>query len=646
MKKKTGLKAIIIAALLGGTIMFLFGCGKKNGFGFLNNTKTPSSGTLGDNSTWTYDKHKKTLFIDGKGDMDAPKFPWNDIKIEKVVFSDDITSISRSCFYGHHELTGELKLPKSLKKIEDFAFYGCGFKGDLVIPEGVEEIGSYAFRDCEGFDGTLTLPSTLKTIGDETFGNCSNFTGELKLPDKLEHLGRTAFSHCSGFTGDLILPDSLTFIGDYTFNECSGLDGRLHISTGLTTIPASCFCYCENLKGDLFIPDSVTSVEGQAFVGCKSFDGTLTIPDGITKIEKYSFSHCENLKGEIKIPSGVEIIDDSAFSGCEKFTSVSIPEGVGYICEGAFLSCKGLSGELKLPSTLKVIGSNAFAMCTGLTGTLKIPENVTELGYSAFSSCKGVSRIELPDSLLSIGTYAFYDCTGLKGELTIPGSVTYVGEGAFMNVDAASVRFGSNIRSIGEQAFYGCNSLKKVSFAGDIPDYYDLTEKHPSFPEGCMIETVPGAKKRTDEWAKYRSDRDNGIAGQSGGESESDDGAEKEVPYYWTDSLSGTYRGSGEFADVTIEFGDNEAIIKVNDRDFDTAVFDADANSEDEIIYTEGLYIRDGHITNLRHGRAYGHADVVVAEAELSDGTVKDVIFYDGSPESVYIGVMLAADEN
>ena len=96
---------------------------------------------------------------------------------------------------------------------------------------------------------------------------------------------------------------------------------------------------------------------------------------------------------------------------------------------------------------------------------------------------------------------------------------------------------------------------------------------------------------------------------------------------------------------MTIEFGRSEAIVKVNDRDFDSAVFEADPNSDEEIIYTEGLYIREGHITNLRHGRAYGSVDAVVAEAELSDGTVKDVIFYDGSPESVYILLTLAADE-
>ena len=90
-----------------------------------------------------------------------------------------------------------------------------GPSGDVVIPEGVVEIGKDAFREGEtkvpcstlrrGFDyktfrdeGSLkkvAFPSSLLKIGDSAFQGCTALT-KIELPDRLEEIGALAFFAC------------------------------------------------------------------------------------------------------------------------------------------------------------------------------------------------------------------------------------------------------------------------------------------------------------------------------------------------------------------------------------------------------------------------------------------------------------------
>ena len=218
IKKTRRFDCVLLA--LGVVLMGFFGtgssCGNKKEKPVASPAavlaKTSSSvtrGECGESITWEYDSKTKTLTITGSGEMKTKEqFPWSDIKIKKVVFDGNITSICKNCFYSHHELSGPLLLPKSLRKIEEFAFYGCdGLTGDLLLPEGLEVIGDYAFTNCGSLDGKLLLPKTLKSIGREAFSKCGKLSGELVLPDGLETIGQSAFFECKSFTGSLVLPD-------------------------------------------------------------------------------------------------------------------------------------------------------------------------------------------------------------------------------------------------------------------------------------------------------------------------------------------------------------------------------------------------------------------------------------------------------
>ena len=52
-----------------------------------------------------------------------------------------------------------LTIPSKIKSIPYRCFEGCNFSGDLIIPEGIVEIGEYAFYNAGSFK-SLSLPNS------------------------------------------------------------------------------------------------------------------------------------------------------------------------------------------------------------------------------------------------------------------------------------------------------------------------------------------------------------------------------------------------------------------------------------------------------------------------------------------------------
>ena len=87
------------------------------------------------------------------------------------------------------------------------------------IPEGVESIRSKAFYKCSDLK-EIKLPSTLKTIEEKAFFLCD--PKEIILPDGLETIGKDAFGFCSSLK-EVTVPASVTRIDDYAFYSCTSL---------------------------------------------------------------------------------------------------------------------------------------------------------------------------------------------------------------------------------------------------------------------------------------------------------------------------------------------------------------------------------------------------------------------------------------
>jgi len=285
---------------------------------------------------------------------------------------------------------------------------------NLVIPNGITEIGGLAFYGCKGLT-SITIPNSVTSIGNSAFHGCSALTS-VTIPNSVTSIGNSAFCGCKGLTS-ITIPNSVTSIGSSAFNSCYRLTS-ITIPNSVTSIESSTFSGCSGLTS-VTIPNSVTSIGGYAFSGCSDLT-SITIPNSVMEIGDYTFENCDDLTS-ITIPNSVTSIGNSAFYGCYGLTSITIPNSVTNIGRSAFYGCSGLT-FVNMGNSVTGIGKETFEYCSGLT-SITIPNSVTSIGNSAFYGCSALTSISIGNSVTSIGKRAFSDClalTSITCEATTP----------------------------------------------------------------------------------------------------------------------------------------------------------------------------------------------------------------------------------
>ncbi len=329
--------------------------------------------------------------------------------------------IPGSALSGKETLTN-LVLPDRLKYIQadpgerGGAFSDCfNLSGSLIIPEGVEVIGPAAFRSCTSLTGTLSLPSTLKRIGsytgytsywDAVFSEC-NFTCEIILPDGLEEIGKGAFNNCRNLYGSLRLPEKLKLLGEGAFAGCENLSGNLEIPQGVTFIPSDCFNGCW-FGGTLTLHNGITAIGSNAFANC-GFRGELNLPKNLEVISSSVFYN-NDFSGELILPKGLQTIGDKAFAYNWRLMGIlEIPDKVISIGGGAFAQCRSIEGVI-FPEGLESIRANsdwnedagAFQNCFGIGKIVckgSIPPYVQDRAFDGVPKDNFV--VEVPESAIT-----------------------------------------------------------------------------------------------------------------------------------------------------------------------------------------------------------------------------------------------------
>lgn len=91
-----------------------------------------------------------------------------------------------------------------------------GNEEHVVIPEGVTQIGAYAFEKCVLI--SVEIPEGVTSIGRMAFFGSRRLAG-VKLPDSLTSIGEQAFCDCR-WLKEMTFPDTITHIGDRIFEGC------------------------------------------------------------------------------------------------------------------------------------------------------------------------------------------------------------------------------------------------------------------------------------------------------------------------------------------------------------------------------------------------------------------------------------------
>lgn len=139
----------------------------------------------------------------------------------------------------------------------------CTALKEVVMPEGLQEIGVSAFNSCSSLEKAV-IPSSVTNIGESAFKVCSSLKS-IQIPSGVNELKKETFWLCESLT-EVTIPVGVTVIGEGVFSSCLDL-AKIVIPEGVTSIGADAFEGCLKLK-KIAIPASVTNIGNQAFLFC------------------------------------------------------------------------------------------------------------------------------------------------------------------------------------------------------------------------------------------------------------------------------------------------------------------------------------------------------------------------------------------
>ena len=109
-----------------------------------------------------------------------------------------------------------------------------GAKFELVVPEGVETIGAFAFENTLRIE-RVRLPSTLRSLGEGAFSNCGNLK-EVVLPEGVKEIPAGCFLGCAAL--ERVSAPGATNVAALAFAGCERLAG-LSLAPGASLHPAA-----------------------------------------------------------------------------------------------------------------------------------------------------------------------------------------------------------------------------------------------------------------------------------------------------------------------------------------------------------------------------------------------------------------------
>ena len=497
--------------------------------------ETPTSGTCGENLTWTFDRETSTLTISGTGEMDdyswqsgneayAPWYVWSE-QITSIVIEEGVASIGAYAFYDCTDV-GEITFLGDAPAMREAIFGGVTATAyypadnDTWAEDVMQDYGGtitwVLYGDADPHIHNYSEAVTPPTCTEQGFTTYTCACGEQYVDNYVDALGHTlgdwyvvkaptvdeegeerrGCENCDYFETRSTdkLPDSEDpeIIASGSCGD--GVNWTLY-SDGLLVIygTGAMDDYAWNTQPwnayldqilRVEIKEGVTSIGEGTFWDCSGLT-VITIPDSLASIGEDAFRACSSLT-EITIPDGVASISDSVFQSCTGLTKITIPEGVTSIGDSAFAYCSSLT-EITIPDSVTNIGNWVFRSCSSLT-EINIPDGVTSISDYVFYGCSNLTEITIPNGVTSIGNCAFRDCSSLT-EITVPDGVTSIEDSAFCDCTSLTeINIPDGVTYISAYVFSGCSSLAEIT----IPDGVTSIGNYAFASMSCLTEiTIP-----------------------------------------------------------------------------------------------------------------------------------------------------------
>lgn len=304
----------------------------------------------------------------------------------------------------------------------------------VVIPDGVTEIGTGAFKNCPDVE-ELVLPESLECLESFAFAGLSSLK-KINIPEKIHCITDNAFLKCYSLE-EIVLHGSVYVIEQFAFAFCKSLK-RIDIPASVVILAPNAFLACESLEcitvdkdNEFFHSENnclILTEKKELLLACKN----SVIPDGgsVTRILNSAFHSCIGLT-DVYIPAAIDFIAPNPFSNCRNLNTFTVDkDNAKYEVRGNALVEKEtgtlISGckNTVIPSdgSIKAIADFAFMGCTGLV-SIEIPESVTYIGDCAFFGCEDLESVFVAKGVERFGTMVFHT-------LGVKDPVIYVYDGS------------------------------------------------------------------------------------------------------------------------------------------------------------------------------------------------------------------------
>ena len=196
------------------------------------------------------------------------------------------------------------------KIVADQAYYNNSGLGDVVLPEGIQEIGEFSFA--------------------------RSSAASVVLPEGVEHIGFGAFYHCDQLQ-DMALPDTVMCVEPKAFSHTMWVDDFLEGGSASAEddflVTGGVLAAYRGNAAEVAVPEGVRVIAGEVFQNHTEIE-SITLPDSLLVVGEGAFESCSNLS-RIVLGKNVEEIKDRAFLG-NTMSEVSVPSSVKKVGLQAF----------------------------------------------------------------------------------------------------------------------------------------------------------------------------------------------------------------------------------------------------------------------------------------------------------------------
>ena len=399
-----------------------------------------------------------------------------------IQFGSCATEIGAGAFSGFTNIS-EIELPENLTTIGYSAFTNSSLT-KVTIPSGVTSIGKDAFkfgtrdrRYTVVMDGT-----TPPTLGSLAFSK--TYLNNIYVPEEAYDDYVQAWPDYSDYIVYNGINYKVTLIDatDKIIIPCNNSDevtrNDIKISA-TTTMFGSCATSIGDLSheylGDVIFSSSVKNIGNKAFSG--AIISSLTFAEGLETIGEYSFSKIgkQNSSGvtSIDLPKSLKSIARYAFDSV-KLDSLTINGDSGVILGNSNYSIFNNECSINnlIFSNVETIPERlcAISSYTGRFYNVEIKNtnsSITNIGASAFTQ-NVLKSVSIDNA--NIGSYAFASCHSLTSVSIKSGTI---GNSSFRNCRISTIKIGSGVTSIGDEAFNSCSGLTSVTIPNSVTSIGD-----------------------------------------------------------------------------------------------------------------------------------------------------------------------------